>query len=61
MNPVLEPLFKTVRATHPKADLRLIERAYDVAAYHTVIRSVRAAIPTSPTRWRWRRSWPSWA
>jgi (p)ppGpp synthetase, RelA/SpoT family len=34
MNPVLEPLFKTVRATHPKADLRLIERAYDVAAYH---------------------------
>lgn len=34
MNPVLEPLFKTVRATHPKADLRLIEHAYDVAAYH---------------------------
>lgn len=34
MNPVLEPLFKTVRATHPKADLRLIERSYDVAAYH---------------------------
>ncbi|GAA4575425.1 RelA/SpoT family protein [Planotetraspora kaengkrachanensis] len=34
MNPVLEPLFKTVRATHPKSDLRLIERAYDMAAYH---------------------------
>ncbi|MFB9717552.1 RelA/SpoT family protein [Planobispora longispora] len=34
MNPVLEPLFRTVRATHPKADLRLIERAYEVAAYH---------------------------
>ncbi|MGC5013061.1 RelA/SpoT family protein [Streptosporangium sp. DT93] len=34
MNPVLEPLFRTVRATHPKADLRLIERAYDVAAHH---------------------------
>ena len=34
MNPVLEPLFRTVRATHPKADLRLIERAYDMAAYH---------------------------
>jgi guanosine-3',5'-bis(diphosphate) 3'-pyrophosphohydrolase len=30
---VLEPLIKTVRATHPKADVRLIERAYDVAAY----------------------------
>ncbi|KAB8193237.1 RelA/SpoT family protein [Nonomuraea phyllanthi] len=34
MNPVLEPLFRTVRATHPKADLRVIEHAYDVAAYH---------------------------
>ncbi|MER7503130.1 bifunctional (p)ppGpp synthetase/guanosine-3',5'-bis(diphosphate) 3'-pyrophosphohydrolase [Nonomuraea pusilla] len=34
MNPVLEPLFRTVRATHPKADLRLIERAYDMAAHH---------------------------
>jgi GTP diphosphokinase / guanosine-3',5'-bis(diphosphate) 3'-diphosphatase len=31
-NPVLEPLIKTVRATHPKANVRLIERAYDVAA-----------------------------
>ncbi|GAB3487999.1 RelA/SpoT family protein [Nocardiopsis coralliicola] len=34
MNPVLEPLVKTVRATHPKVDVRLIERAYDVAAYY---------------------------
>ena len=33
VNPVLEPLIKTVRATHPKADIRLIERSYDVAAY----------------------------
>jgi GTP diphosphokinase / guanosine-3',5'-bis(diphosphate) 3'-diphosphatase len=33
VNPVLEPLIKTVRATHPKADVRLIERAYEVAAY----------------------------
>jgi len=32
LNPVLEPLIKTVRATHPKADVRLIERAYDTAA-----------------------------
>jgi GTP diphosphokinase / guanosine-3',5'-bis(diphosphate) 3'-diphosphatase len=30
-NPVLEPLIKTVRATHPKADLRVVERAYDIA------------------------------
>ncbi|HWG02757.1 MAG TPA: bifunctional (p)ppGpp synthetase/guanosine-3',5'-bis(diphosphate) 3'-pyrophosphohydrolase [Trebonia sp.] len=33
MNPVLEPLMKTIRATHPKADVRTVERAYDVAAY----------------------------
>ena len=32
LNPVLEPLIKTVRATHPKADVRVIERAYDIAA-----------------------------
>ena len=33
VNPVLEPLIKTVRATHPKADIRLIERAYESAAH----------------------------
>src|SRR6202034_2372838 len=33
VNPVLEPLFKTIRGTHPKADFRLIERAYGVAAH----------------------------
>ena len=33
LNPVLEPLIAPVRAAHPKADVRLIERAYDVAAY----------------------------
>ena len=30
-NPVLEPLFRVVRAQHPKADLELLERAYLVA------------------------------
>jgi guanosine-3',5'-bis(diphosphate) 3'-pyrophosphohydrolase len=30
-NPVLEPLFKAVRANHPKADLALLERAYSTA------------------------------
>ncbi|PSK97657.1 GTP pyrophosphokinase [Murinocardiopsis flavida] len=34
MNPVLEPLIKTVRATHPKVDVRLVERAYEVAAHY---------------------------
>ena len=27
-NPVLEPLFRAVKANHPKADLALLERAY---------------------------------
>ena len=30
-NPVLEPLFRSVRQSHPKADLREIERAYAIA------------------------------
>ena len=30
-NPVLEPLFRSVRANHPKADLALLERAYTTA------------------------------
>ena len=30
-NPVLEPLLRTVRSSHPKADLSVIERAYAVA------------------------------
>jgi GTP pyrophosphokinase len=29
--PMLEPLFRVVRATHPKADLGMIERAYRTA------------------------------
>ena len=32
VNPVLEPLIRSVRTTHPKADVRLIERAYEAAA-----------------------------
>ncbi len=31
-NPVLEPLFRILRSTHPKADLGVIERAYETAA-----------------------------
>jgi len=30
-NPELEPLFRAVRANHPKADLALLERAYNTA------------------------------
>ncbi len=32
--PVLDPLFKVVRANHPKADLALLERAYRIAEKH---------------------------
>jgi len=31
---VLDPLFRAIRTSHPKADLRTIQRAYDVAEYH---------------------------
>ncbi len=31
VNPELEPLFRTVRSVHPKADLAMLARAYDVA------------------------------
>ena len=52
-NPVLEPLFRVVKANHPKADLALLERAYyTAAAAARRARSARAASPTSPTRWR---------
>ncbi len=34
VDPALEPLFRTVRQTHPKADLREVERAYRLAAHH---------------------------
>ena len=30
-HPELEPLFRVVRSSHPKTDLKLIERAYEVA------------------------------
>nr|WP_188785192.1 bifunctional (p)ppGpp synthetase/guanosine-3',5'-bis(diphosphate) 3'-pyrophosphohydrolase [Nocardioides phosphati] len=33
-NPVLEPLFRSVRASHPKADLALLERAYTTAEHY---------------------------
>jgi len=34
-SPVLEPLFRIVRASDPKADLRTLERAYQIAEkYH---------------------------
>jgi GTP pyrophosphokinase len=34
VNPLLEPLFRTVRSNHPKADLRDVERAFEFADSH---------------------------
>jgi GTP diphosphokinase / guanosine-3',5'-bis(diphosphate) 3'-diphosphatase len=45
INPVLEPLVKTVRTTHPKADIRLIERAYETAARMHAGQSRRSGDP----------------
>jgi GTP pyrophosphokinase len=45
LNPVLEPLVKTVRTTHPKADIRLIERAYERAAQLHAGQSRRSGDP----------------
>ncbi|HLS45356.1 MAG TPA: bifunctional (p)ppGpp synthetase/guanosine-3',5'-bis(diphosphate) 3'-pyrophosphohydrolase, partial [Ornithinicoccus sp.] len=49
-NPVLEPLLRAVKATHPKADLELIERAYDVAerAHRGQVRKSGDAYITHP-------------
>jgi guanosine-3',5'-bis(diphosphate) 3'-pyrophosphohydrolase len=33
-SPVLEPLIRSIRVTHPKADTRAIQRAYEVAEHH---------------------------
>jgi GTP pyrophosphokinase len=32
--PELSPLFRTLRQTHPKADIRVVQRAYEVAEVH---------------------------
>ncbi len=49
-NPVLEPLLQTVRETHPKADLGVIERAYEVAerAHEGQVRKSGDAYITHP-------------
>ncbi len=52
--PMLEPLFRVVRATHPKADLGIIERAYRTAEkYHTgQMRKSGDAVHHAPARGR---------
>ncbi len=44
-NPVLEPLFRAVRANHPKADLALLERAYLTAEKHHASQTRKSGDP----------------
>ena len=59
VNPVLEPLVAVHRGLHPKADLALLQRAYEVAEERHAGQMRRPATRTSPTRWPSRTSWPS--
>ena len=58
---VLEPLFGVHRKIHPKADLRLIQTAYEVAEKAHTGQVRKSGDPYITTRCRWRPSWPSWA
>ena len=44
-NPVLEPLFRAVKASHPKADLALLERAYLTAERHHAAQTRKSGDP----------------
>ncbi len=44
-NPVLEPLFRAVRASHPKADLAVLERAYVTAEMHHAAQTRKSGDP----------------
>jgi GTP diphosphokinase / guanosine-3',5'-bis(diphosphate) 3'-diphosphatase len=44
-NPVLEPLFRAIRANHPKADLALLERAYLTAEKHHASQTRKSGDP----------------
>jgi guanosine-3',5'-bis(diphosphate) 3'-pyrophosphohydrolase len=44
-DPVLEPLFRTLRNTHPKADLASVERAYKIAEHHHRSQTRRSGDP----------------
>ncbi|HET7326628.1 MAG TPA: bifunctional (p)ppGpp synthetase/guanosine-3',5'-bis(diphosphate) 3'-pyrophosphohydrolase [Nocardioidaceae bacterium] len=44
-HPVLEPLFRIVRGTHPKADLSIIARAYETADRHHATQSRKSGDP----------------
>ena len=61
VKPVLEPLAAVHRELHPKADLALLQHAYDVAEERHAGQPASPATRTSPTRSPWRRSSPSWA
>ena len=59
INPVLEPLVAVHREIYPKADLAILQRAYEVAEEKHSSQMRRPAIRTSPIRWPWPTSRPS--
>jgi hypothetical protein len=59
--PEIEPLVRALRANHPKADVSVIERAYETAELHHRGQFRNRGSPTSPIPWRWPRSSPRWA
>lgn len=49
-DPVLDPLLKVYRNTHPKGDVASIQKAYDIAERMHEDSRAKVATPTSPTR-----------
>ncbi|MGH3384023.1 MAG: RelA/SpoT family protein [Nocardioidaceae bacterium] len=45
VDPVLEPLFRILRGTHPKADLGIVQRAYDTAERHHATQARKSGDP----------------
>ena len=52
-------LVEAYRERHPRAEIDMIETAFEMAATRTRPRCAAVVSPTSPTRWRSRRSSPS--
>ena len=57
----LEPILRTLRQFHPQSDTRVVSRPTRPRTSCTGGRCAARASPTSPIRWRSRRSWPTWA
>jgi guanosine-3',5'-bis(diphosphate) 3'-pyrophosphohydrolase len=57
--PELEPLLRTLRQFHPKANRQVVERAYVMAAHLHSEQTRRSGEPYITHPWPWPPSWPS--